>query len=88
MREILTKVPATIRSEFPNSSGNSSGKDDMKRQQPLAEVIQFHSIQLNMFIYIALFTIHNVSQKILTQRESRKWLLKNLKKINVVTFML
>ncbi|XP_048059090.1 transient receptor potential cation channel, subfamily N, member 1 isoform X2 [Megalobrama amblycephala] len=37
MREILTEVPATIRSEFPNNSGNSSGKDDMKRQQPLAE---------------------------------------------------
>ncbi|XP_067217780.1 transient receptor potential cation channel, subfamily N, member 1 [Chanodichthys erythropterus] len=37
MREILTEVPATIRSEFPNNSGNSSSKDDMKRQQPLAE---------------------------------------------------
>ncbi|ROI69406.1 Ankyrin-3 [Anabarilius grahami] len=34
MREILTEVPATIRSEFPN---NSSGKDDVKRQQLLAE---------------------------------------------------
>ncbi|XP_067282389.1 transient receptor potential cation channel, subfamily N, member 1 [Pseudorasbora parva] len=36
VREILTKVPATIRSEFPNR-GNSSGRDDAKRQQPLAE---------------------------------------------------
>ncbi|NP_899192.1 transient receptor potential cation channel, subfamily N, member 1 [Danio rerio] len=33
VREILTKVPATIRSEFPTISG----KDDIKRQQPLAE---------------------------------------------------
>ncbi|KAL1254989.1 hypothetical protein QQF64_013050, partial [Cirrhinus molitorella] len=37
VREILTKVPATIRSEFPTNSGSSSGKDDVKRQQPLAE---------------------------------------------------
>ncbi|XP_043088850.1 transient receptor potential cation channel, subfamily N, member 1 isoform X2 [Puntigrus tetrazona] len=34
VREILTKVPATIRSEFPSSGG---GKEDVKRQQPLAE---------------------------------------------------
>ncbi|XP_050993076.1 transient receptor potential cation channel, subfamily N, member 1 isoform X2 [Labeo rohita] len=37
VREILTKVPATIRSEFPTNRGSSSGKDDVKRQQPLAE---------------------------------------------------
>ncbi|XP_073678272.1 transient receptor potential cation channel, subfamily N, member 1 [Garra rufa] len=37
VREILTKVPATIRSEFPTNSGSSSGKDDVKRQPPLAE---------------------------------------------------
>ncbi|XP_016365820.1 serine/threonine-protein phosphatase 6 regulatory ankyrin repeat subunit C-like [Sinocyclocheilus rhinocerous] len=37
VREILTKVPATIRSEFPTNSSSSSGKDDVKRQQPLAE---------------------------------------------------
>ncbi|KTF88881.1 hypothetical protein cypCar_00042086, partial [Cyprinus carpio] len=36
VREILTKVPATIRSEFP-TNGSSSGKDDVKRQQPLPE---------------------------------------------------
>uniref|UniRef100_A0A8C2J501 Serine/threonine-protein phosphatase 6 regulatory ankyrin repeat subunit B-like n=1 Tax=Cyprinus carpio TaxID=7962 RepID=A0A8C2J501_CYPCA len=35
VREILTKVPATIRSEFPTNSDSS--KDDMKRQQLLAE---------------------------------------------------
>ncbi|XP_052389010.1 serine/threonine-protein phosphatase 6 regulatory ankyrin repeat subunit B-like isoform X1 [Carassius gibelio] len=37
VREILTKVPATIRSEFPSNSDSASGKDDVKRQQLLAE---------------------------------------------------
>ncbi|KAI7798397.1 transient receptor potential cation channel [Triplophysa rosa] len=37
VREMLIKVPATIRSEVPVASGNSSGRDDMKRHQPLAE---------------------------------------------------
>ncbi|XP_059366352.1 serine/threonine-protein phosphatase 6 regulatory ankyrin repeat subunit B-like [Carassius carassius] len=37
VREILTKVPATIRSEFPTNSDSPSGKDDVKRQQLLAE---------------------------------------------------
>ncbi|XP_051526903.1 transient receptor potential cation channel, subfamily N, member 1 [Myxocyprinus asiaticus] len=37
VREILTKVPATIRSEFPANSSSSGSKEDVMRQQPLTE---------------------------------------------------
>nr|XP_055076899.1 transient receptor potential cation channel, subfamily N, member 1 isoform X1 [Misgurnus anguillicaudatus] len=37
VREMLIKVPATIRSEVPVASGNSLSRDEMKRHLPLVE---------------------------------------------------